>query len=84
MDPSGVEVKKGIKNEIIELFDVSIQNGIESVVEFKVKKEIIDESEVIDKLDLSIKNEIQEGIDLTLKPRKKCQCLKVIQLMRVV
>ena len=28
MDPSGVEVKKGIKNEIIELFDVSIQNYI--------------------------------------------------------
>ena len=84
MDPSGVEVKKGIKNEIIELFDVSIQNKIKSVVEFKVKKEIIDESEVIDKLDLSIKNEIQEGIDLTLKPRKKCQCLKVIQLMKRV
>ena len=71
MDPSGVEVKKGIKNEIIELFDVSIQNGIKSVVEFRVKKEIKDDSEVIDKLDLSIKNEIQEGIRPYIETKKE-------------
>ena len=71
MDSSGVEVKKGIKNEIIELFDVSIQNGIKSVVEFKVKKEIKDDSEVIDKLDLSIKNEIQDGIRTYIETKKE-------------
>ena len=71
MDPSGVEVKRGIKNEIIELFDVSIQNGIKSVVEFKVKKEIKDDREVIDKLDLSIKNEIQEGIRPYIETKKE-------------
>ena len=71
MDPSGVEVKKGIKNEIIELFDASIQNGIKSVVEFKVKKEMKDDSEVIDKLDLSIKNEIQEVIRPYIETKKE-------------
>ena len=67
MDPSGVEVKKGIKSEIIELFDVSIQNGIKS----NVKKEIKDDSEVIDKLDLSIKNEIQDGIRTYIETKKE-------------
>ena len=71
MDPSGVEVKKGIKNEIIELFDASIQNVIKCVVEFKVKKEMKDDSVVIIKLDLPIKNEIQEVIRPYIETKKE-------------
>ena len=77
MDSSKVEVKKEIKEENIEAFDVPIKNETKSNFKLKVKKErkdnlglqigldqgLLESLDIIERLDLPVKNEVQEDFN---------------------
>ena len=77
MDSSKVEVKKEIKVENIESFDLPIKNETKSDIKLKVKKERKDNLglqiglDIIDRLDLPVKNEVQEDFNPDIEFKKE-------------
>ena len=82
MDSSNVEVKKEIKEENIESFNVSIKNETKSNFKLKVKKERKDNLglqiglDIIDRLDLPVKNEVQEDFNPDIAVKKEAPATK--------
>ena len=70
------EIKKEIKEDVIEFFDIPIKTETKSNMKFEVKKELRDEIslqiglDIIDKLDLPVKNEIQEDLNPVIGVKK--------------
>ena len=80
MDSS--KVKKEIKEENIELFDVPIKNETKSNFKLKVKKERKDNLglqiglDIIDRLVLPVKNEVQDDFNPNTEVKKETQAPK--------
>ena len=66
MDSSEIVVKKEIKDETVEMFDVPVKTETKSILKFEVNREIKNELDlqigidITNKLDLSVKKEIQD------------------------
>ena len=77
MDSFKVEVKKEIKEESIESFDVPIKDEAKSNLKLDVKKERKDNLglqiglDIIDRLDLPVKNEVQEDFNPDIAVKKE-------------
>ena len=82
MDSSSVKVKKEIKEETIESFDVPIKNETKSNFKLGVKKERKDNLglqiglDIIDRLDLPVKNEVQEDFNPVIAVKKEASTPK--------
>ena len=69
-----VEVKKEIKEETIESFDVPIKNETKSDYNFVVKKDNLGLQiglDIIDRLDLPVKNEVQDDFNPDIEFKKE-------------
>ena len=77
MDSFKVEVKKEIKEENIESFDVPIKNETKSNFKLEAKKERKDNLglqiglDIIDRLEISVKNENQEDFNPDIEFKKE-------------
>ena len=71
-----VEVKKEIKEETIESFDVPIKNETKSDYNFVVKKDNLGLQIGFDRLDLPIKNEVQDDFNPDIKVKEEAPAPK--------